>query len=184
MPPPAPARATPHSVWATAQRTAALLNVLSAPRPDVDEVGDVLRAHGETDPLHLTDADVAAMRAVAGRLRAVFAAHDLEDVVRALNHLLAACPGPIRLTSHEGDSPWHLHLDGHDDAEWGEWFLASSTLALAVLVADRQIRPGGACAAPGCESVFASERSGSTRRFCSRRCATRDRVAAHRRRAR
>jgi predicted RNA-binding Zn ribbon-like protein len=171
-----------HALRATTQRTAALVNVLTAADPTVDAVADVLRSHGESDPLHLTAADVADLRAGAQQLRPVFTAEDLDAAVQTLNPLLAACSGPIRLSSHAGASPWHLHLDSHDDAPWGEWFLASSALALAVLVADRQVRPGGVCASPRCHNVFLTERTGDVRRFCSRRCATRERVAAHRRR--
>ena len=52
---------------------------------------------------------------------------------------------PPRLTSHGGTSGWHLHVDGDDDAPWADWFLTSSCLALAVLLAERQAAPA-ACA--------------------------------------
>ncbi|MGH3238957.1 MAG: CGNR zinc finger domain-containing protein [Spirillospora sp.] len=98
-----------------------------------------------------------------------------------LNGLLGRTRGRLRLTSHDGRSPWYPHLDGDDDAPWAEWFLASSCLALTVLIWDRQRPPGGICASPGCSNVYLTQGSGPPRRYCSRRCATRDRVAAHRR---
>ncbi|QDY75934.1 CGNR zinc finger domain-containing protein [Streptomyces qinzhouensis] len=171
-----------HSVAAVAVRTAALVNVLSGPGdPAPEEVAAVLRAHGErvTDGLSVTD--VARLREAAGRLRAVFAAEDVDAAAERLNALLPLSSGPLRLTSHGGDSPWHPHLDSDDDAPWGEWLLASSSLALTVLVWDRQRPPGGVCASPACEHVFLTQGSGPVRRYCSRRCATRERVAAHRR---
>jgi predicted RNA-binding Zn ribbon-like protein len=89
---------------------------------------------------------------------------------------------PARSVSpRTGRAPWHPHLDSDDDAPWGEWFLASSCMALAVLVWDRQRPPGGVCAPPSCGNVYLAQGSGQSRRYCSRRCATRERVAAHRR---
>lgn len=171
-----------HSVAAVAARTAALVNALSGPRvPAADEVAAVLRAHGEQVPDGLSGRDVDRLREAAEKLRAVFAADGVDTAAERLNALLPLSAGPLRLTSHGGASPWHPHLDSHDDAPWDEWLLASSSLALTVLVWDRQRPPGGVCASPVCEYVFLTQGSGPVRRYCSRRCATRERVAAHRR---
>ncbi|MFJ4006680.1 CGNR zinc finger domain-containing protein [Streptomyces sp. NPDC090023] len=175
---------TRHSVLATAQRTAALVNALVGDHPDPADSADVaavLRAYGETDPIDLSPHDVTAMRAAAARLRKVFAAEDTDAAASALNRLLREHTGPLRLSSHDGTTPWHPHLDRSDDAPWDEWFLASSCMALTVLVWDRQRPPGGTCASPGCGNVYVTQGSGPPRRYCSRRCATRERVAAHRR---
>ncbi|MFA3875560.1 CGNR zinc finger domain-containing protein [Streptomyces sp. MMCC 100] len=180
---------TRHSVLSTARRTAALVNVLGAGSPDAvrgpapDAVAEVLRAYGENDPLDLTVRDVDGMREAAVLLREVFAAESADAAAHVLNRLLGAHTGRLRLTSHQGGSPWHPHLDHDDDAPWPEWFLASSCLALTVLVWDRQRAPGRVCASGGCRNVFIARGSGPERRYCSRRCATRERVAAHRRRA-
>jgi predicted RNA-binding Zn ribbon-like protein len=79
-----------------------------------------------------------------------------------------------------GGSGWHLHVDGSDDAPWAEWFLTSSCLALAVLLAERQAPPGGFCRSPSCGRPFVNVGRGSARRYCSAACGTRERVAAHR----
>ncbi|MGW0700791.1 hypothetical protein ACWD0A_16050 [Streptomyces sp. NPDC002867] len=57
----------------------------------------------------------------------------------------------------------------------GEWFLASSCLAPTVLIWAPAVtlRTG--------RNVLTVVGSGHAHRSCSRRCATRDRVAAHRR---
>lgn len=172
---------TRHSVLATARRTAALINALTVDCPDPADVAGVLRDYGESDPLDLTARDVAGMRAAAAVLRHVFAAEHVDDAAAALNRLLRDHTGPLRLTSHRGSTPWHPHLDHDDDAPWDEWFLASSCMALTVLVWDRQRPPGKICASPSCDNVFLTQGSGPERRYCSRRCATRERVAAHRR---
>lgn len=156
--------------------------------PDVDArardaVAAVLRSYGEAEPFALSADGLADLRAAARLLREVFAAEHVDEAAARLNRLLAAGTGPLRLTSHGGASPWHPHLDGGDDAPWAEWFLASSCMALAVLVWDRQRPPGGVCASPSCPNVYVTEGRGPNRRYCSRRCATRERVAAHRARA-
>ncbi|WP_243774892.1 CGNR zinc finger domain-containing protein [Actinomadura barringtoniae] len=167
---------TRHPVQAAALRTAALINCLN----DGGSVVDVLREHGEAEPIEVSAADLTEMRAAAVKLRKVFAAEDVDAAAAALNELLARNAGWLRLTSHHGRTPWHPHLDRDDDAPWGEWFLASSCLALTVLVWDRQRPPGGVCASPTCQNVYITQGSGLPKRYCSRRCATRERVAAHR----
>ncbi|WP_309030663.1 CGNR zinc finger domain-containing protein [Streptomyces alfalfae] len=172
---------TRHSVLTTARRTAALINALAADRPDPADIADVLRDYGEVDPIDLTDRDIAKMRAAADLLRQVFAAEHADHAADTLNRLLQDHTGRLRLTSHGGSTPWHPHLDLDDDAPWDEWLLASSCMALTVLVWDRQCPPGRHCASSSCQNVFICQGSGPERRYCSRRCATRERVAAHRR---
>ncbi|MFF3957113.1 CGNR zinc finger domain-containing protein [Streptomyces sp. NPDC001890] len=172
---------TRHSVRAVARRTAALINVLDTDRPEPGDVADVLRSYGEVGDIELTTGDVAAMRAAAAALREVFSAETADGAAARLNRLLEEHTGPLRLTSHGGSSPWHPHLDDTDDAPWDEWLLASSCMALAVLVWDHQRPPGRICASSSCRNVFVTQGSGPERRYCSRRCATRERVSAHRR---
>ncbi|MBK1786141.1 CGNR zinc finger domain-containing protein [Prauserella cavernicola] len=164
-----------------AQRAADLVAVLLRDPADPAEVSEVLLAHGEKEPLGLGGADVAAMRAVAPRLHAVFAATRTERAAELLNDLLSHHAAPPRLTTHGGEHPWHVHVDSADDAPWAEWLLASSAHALALLLAERQRPPGGLCASTACGRPFADLGGGSPRRYCSTRCATRERVAAHRR---
>lgn len=140
----------------------------------------VLAEHGEPEPVELSAADVAALRRAAGQLRAVFVARDAAEAADRINALLARYAHPPRLTAHGGIVGWHLHADSHDCAPWDEWFLTASCLALAVLLADRQAPPAGICASRACGKPFVNVGRGSTRRFCSPACGTRERVAAHR----
>ncbi|WP_159944442.1 MULTISPECIES: CGNR zinc finger domain-containing protein [unclassified Nocardiopsis] len=165
------------SVRAVAARTTDLLNVLAEEGTGPADVARVPRAHGEREPV--TGADVERMRGAAHRVRAVLAAEDTDGAAELVNRLLAETRPP-RLTDHGGTTHWHVHVDSHDDAPLDEWFLASSCLVLALLLTDRQRPPGGLCAAHGCARAFVDCGSGSPRRYCPRRCATRARVAAHR----
>jgi hypothetical protein len=178
-----------------AQRAADIIDVL-VPRPGSrDEIARraqprppdererliaVLRAHGEPGIIEISDADLAALRQAALDVRAVFAAADVATAADRINELLSGRAHPPRLTSHGGESGWHLHVDSRDDAPWAEWFLTSSCLALAVLLAERQAPPAGLCGSSSCGKPFVNVGRGAARRYCSATCGTRERVAAHR----
>ena len=180
------------SVHDTAQRAADILAVVlprAGPRNrrlppgsagERAAVIEVLRAHGEPEPIEISAAGLDSLRQAALELREVFTAADVAAAADAINGLLAGRAHPPRLTTHGGASGWHLHVDGSDDAPWSEWFLTSSCLALAVLLADRQAPPAGICASPSCGRPFVNVGRGSARRYCSAACGTRERVAAYR----
>ena len=180
------------SVHDAAQRAADLLTVLlprAGPQNHRASPGsageraaviEVLRAHGEPAPIEISAAGLDGLRHAALELREVFAAGDATAAADTINGLLAGRAHPPRLTTHGGVSGWHLHVDSSDDAPWGEWFLTSSCLALAVLLAERQAPPAGICASPSCGRPFVNVGRGAARRYCSATCGTRERVATHR----
>ncbi len=174
------------SVHDAAQRAADILAILlpragSSGQPaEGDALIAVLRAYGEPEPVEISDADLAGRRRAALDLAEVFAAEDAATAADRINALLGARAHPPRLTTHGGGSGWHLHVDSSDDAPWADWFLTSSCLALAVLLAERQAPPGGFCQSPSCGRPFVNVGRGSVRRYCSAACGTRERVARHR----
>lgn len=137
----------------------------------------VLREHGE-DVEELSEDDVADLQRASATLRAIAEADSLDAVSARLNEVLARCRPP-RLESHGGQSAWHVHVDRHD-AGWGEWFLASSALALATAVTESQEPPLGVCSAHGCDDLYATRSRGRPRRFCSTTCSSRARAASRR----
>jgi predicted RNA-binding Zn ribbon-like protein len=169
-----------------ARRAADIIDVLvprgadPGPPDQRARVAAVLRAYGETGPIEISAADLTELRRAALDLREVFAAGAVAVAAALINGLLAGRAHPPRLTTHGGESGWHLHVDGSDDAPWAEWFLTSSCLALAVLLAERQAPPAGLCASPSCGKPFVNVGRGATRRYCSTACGTRERVARHR----
>ncbi|MEU6998385.1 CGNR zinc finger domain-containing protein [Nonomuraea sp. NPDC046570] len=169
-----------YSTKAVARRAVVLCDALLHQQAGVEGVRRILREHGEKGPFELVESDVEEMRAAAAVLVAVLAAPTPAAAARLLNDLLSQSTGSPRLTSHGGTTSWHLHVDGGDDAPWAEWFLASSALSFAVLLTDHQRFPGGLCASRTCRRPYLDVGGGSVRRFCSTRCATRERVAAHR----
>lgn len=167
-----------------AKRAADVISVLQnkddlANNTLLERLNSVLRDYGEKS--QVTSADIGSLRAISRKLHTVFATEDIEQAALLLNKILAEYARAPRLSSH-GDSPWHLHVDSNDHAPWAEWLAASSALALAILLAEKQRNPGGLCASPSCTRPFIDLGKGGGRTYCSPRCATRERVAAYRRR--
>ncbi|GAA2261366.1 CGNR zinc finger domain-containing protein [Kitasatospora cystarginea] len=171
------------------QASQRLIDIANAVRSDPDlprsAVADLLALHGE-HPDDLTEAalseqDAQALRSAAIRMFGPLAETDTDRAALALNALLAEHAAAPRLSRHDGH-PWHLHVDHGDDAGWADWFLAASALALAQILSEHGRITWGACAAPNCRNFYLGIGSGSPRRYCSTTCASRARVAEHRRR--
>lgn len=139
---------------------------------------DVMRRHGELEPIEVTDEAARRIRAVLSRLYGVFGETEADAAAAGLNRLLADHAAPPRLSNEQGTA-WHLHVDPQTFS-WDSWLAASGAFALALLLASHGRPAWGVCAAPGCGRVFVSDGRGRPRRACSERCATRLRVAAHR----
>ena len=185
MPPPPPPAG--HG-FRPAQRLLDIANAVRRdPRVPRDDLARLLAAHGETPadlaPAVFTDAAAEALRGAAVRMTAVLTEPDADRAAAALNDVFAECGARPRLSRH-GGHPWHLHVDRGDDAGWADWFLASGALALAQVLTEYGQPPWGECAAPDCTVLYLGTGPGSARRYCSTACASRTRVAAHRRRKR
>ncbi len=177
-----------HDGFSAARRLIDLAEAVRA-APDLPraDIADLLAGHGER-PADLTEAEfpeasAVELRAAARRMAEVLAESDEDRAAQAVNALFEECATRPRLTRHDGH-PWHLHVDRGEGAGWGDWFLASGALALAQLLTEHGRIAWGACAAEGCGRFFLATGPGSARRYCSGTCATRARVAAHRRRKR
>lgn len=171
-----------------AQRLVDLANaVRTEPRLSRAGFAALLSEHGETaadlSPEHFTDADADELRAAVVRLTGVLRETDDDRAAHALNTLLEECGARPRLSRHDGHA-WHLHVDRGEDAGWGDWFTATGALALARILSEWGRTAWGECAATGCTALFLTTGPGPTRRYCSPTCATRTRVAAHRRKGR
>lgn len=149
-------------------------NGTAAPRVAASDLRDLLHLYALVeDPV-----DVAGFVALADRLRAVFEAPSASAVVARLNTLLASYEPRPAITEHDGQAP-HFHYvpdDGPDVQRVG----ASLAMALANVVVDHGPGRLGRCAAAGCANVFVDRTRNHSQRFCSKTCATRVHVAAHR----
>ncbi|MFE5947468.1 CGNR zinc finger domain-containing protein [Streptomyces sp. NPDC056480] len=168
-----------------------LVDIASAVRttPDLSRaaLAELLARHGES-PDDLTDAafsdeDARELRDAADRMSGILTEADIDRAALALNRVLAEQASAPRLSRHDGHA-WHLHIDHSDDAGWGNWLLASGALALAQILSEHGRVTWGACEASNCRNLYLGTGPGSPRRYCSATCASRARVAAHRRRTR
>ncbi|MDC7336549.1 CGNR zinc finger domain-containing protein [Streptomyces lydicus] len=148
-------------------------------------LAELLARHGESREdltgRAFSKGDAEELRTAAARLAALLAESDTDRAAHAINGLLAECGARPHLSRHGGHT-WHLHIDRGGDASWAEWFLASSALALAQILTEYGRAPWGECASSRCGRLYLGTGPGSARRYCSTACASRERVAAHRRR--
>lgn len=147
----------------------------------IERLSEILKAYGEKSEIVTTDLD--KLRAVGQKLHSVFATEDTAQAAILLNAILSEYGHAPRLSMHS-NTPWHLHVDSNDHAPWAEWFAASSALAIATLLAEKQRNPGGLCASSICGRPFIDSGKGGGRLYCSPRCATRERVATYRKQER
>ncbi|WP_210492077.1 CGNR zinc finger domain-containing protein [Patulibacter sp. SYSU D01012] len=138
-------------------------------------------AHGGRE---LGGRDVVEDRLAAAvrTLRGIFATPDAETAAGRLNAVLAAPPLPVALARTD-DGRWALRPAVPADADAASSLLAIGAFALAERLSDRGRCAWGVCAASDCDRVFVDEGRRRPQRFCTERCATRTRVAAHRARS-
>jgi predicted RNA-binding Zn ribbon-like protein len=144
----------------------------------LQKINQMLKEYDEHTS-EVISADLKPLQNVAAQLYEVFSAKGVATAAKLLNTMFAKHASVPRLTSHANTS-WHIHVDSSDHASWAEWFASSSALALAVLLAEKQHNPGGVCASKVCGRPFIDTGKGGGRLYCSPRCATRERVAMHR----
>ena len=138
-----------------------------------------------------TDADVSRLRAVRGRLRAVFEAGAEGDEQRAvdlLNALMLEYPVSPQIDHHgeveaDGSPHWHLHLADHATNATAS-YTATACMGLAVRLTELGTDRLGICHAANCRNAYLDTSTNRSRRYCSDRCATRANVAAYRARKR
>lgn len=137
------------------------------------------------------ESDVARLRAVRTRLRAVFVAAAEGDEVRAvdlLNALLMEYPASPQIAGHEfrddaGNPKWHMHL-AESPANAGAGYAAIACMGLAFSLTDLGVERLGVCESGSCRNAYLDTSTNRSRRYCSDRCATRANVAAYRARKR
>jgi len=149
-------------------------------RVQVAALNAVRRQYDRQGP-EITYADLDELKIISRKLYAVFAAKNIEDAASIVNVLFHRYGSIPQLSIQGGE--WRLYVGGSDQVAWAEGFAASSVWALAVLLAEKQTLPGGLCASPSCKRPFIGLGKGGHRNYCSPRCATRERVAAYRRKA-
>ena len=132
----------------------------------------------------VTEAEVMSFTAVAGDLRAVFAAvtaGDIDGAAHRVNNMLAATGAHPTLERHDG-KPWHLHFHSADEASPVKGWAAGCATGLAVVLGGELYNRLGVCTAPHCDRVYVDTSRNGSRRFCSTACQNRVKAAAFRER--
>jgi len=145
-------------------------------------VREAINAQGYDVPLRRVSGDDARMiGAVAAEARRVIEDIDAADLARAAkrtNVLLRRTGARPQLDTH-GPGVWNLHFHGPDDSfgvGWSAGIAAGLAMALGTTDAGRL----GVCQADRCDRVHLDTSRNGGRRFCSVRCQSRTKAAAHR----
>ena len=147
--------------------------------PDLDALHALVERREISDAGRLTPEDLAAVRRLRGRLRAIFLADDEAGAVRLVNDLVADARTTPRLTDHDG---WPLHIHYYaPGARLAEHLAADCGMALAFVIAAGERSRLATCAAPDCDRVLVDLSRNRSKRYCdSRTCGNRLHVAAYR----
>ena len=122
----------------------------------------------------------AALRDAVTEVRTLFAIAEPQAAANALNAALASATATSEL-AQLADGRWAMRPALPYDARAATAYRMLAVAALADWFAERGRPAWGYCAAPGCGNVFIDEGRRQPQRFCTPTCATRTRVAAHRR---
>jgi len=169
-----------HDTTAALLLAADLVN--AADLTDVDSLEVFLDKHQVAPRPAATQTDVAAVRALRPRLRAVWQAGTTEHIAGLVNDLLHDSGARPWLIDHGGGFGWHLHVTGRE-ASLEDRLAAQAAFAFLDLVRMREESRLRQCEAPDCEAVFADLSKNRSRRYCDTgNCGNRQHVAAYRER--
>lgn len=146
---------------------------------DLDDLTGFVERRQVSDAGELGESDLAAVRRLRDRLRAIVLADDDADAVRLVNDLVADGRTTPRLTDHDG---WPLHMHYYaPGARVAEHLAADCGMALAFVIAAGERQRLAVCAAPDCDRVLVDLSRNRSKRYCdSRTCGNRLHVAAYR----
>ena len=128
-----------------------------------------------------TEKDLAATRRLREQLRSVFASADEAEAAERLNAVLADAVAVPRISVHSA-SP-HLHFEPRRGGT-AKWLAAATAMGLGVALVDGGLGRFGTCSAHDCVDVYVDASKNRSKSHCSSRCATRENVAAYRKRTR
>ncbi|GAA1328519.1 hypothetical protein GCM10020360_06550 [Nonlabens tegetincola] len=137
--------------------------------------------HGDGGFAHRAT-DEAALERAQRAIRLVYETSDEREAAELLNAMLAEHTGHAEL-AELSDGRWALRPALSPAADAAAALLHTAAFALGSWLAERGRCAWGSCAAEGCQNVFIDEGRRVPQRFCGGACATRTRVAAHRRTA-
>lgn len=136
-------------------------------------------------PADVTEQDAPLFVEAATTARTVIealAADDLDGAAEVTNGFLGRTAARPRLDRFR-HGEWGLHFHGPDDSLGPGW-TAGMAIGLAMALGSRDAGRLGCCEATACDRVYVDASRNGGRRFCSTRCQSRTKAAAHRQRRR
>ncbi|MFF8816653.1 CGNR zinc finger domain-containing protein [Leucobacter sp. NPDC015123] len=154
-----------------------VVDAINAPKPS-SSWSALTEAHG--DPLLSELATQQEhVHAAVHALRSIFAIQDPGQAAAKLNQLLAECSTQPELAELP-DGRWALRPSLTDTSTAATALTRVGAFVLATWLSERGRCAWGLCEATGCDRAFIDEGRRAAQRFCSTTCATRTRVALHR----
>jgi predicted RNA-binding Zn ribbon-like protein len=160
-----------------------LVNTLDIP----DQTDDLTDAEGLERFLtehemagRVDEDDLARVKELRTDLRRVFEAQSDREAAEILNRLLAEARTTPRISAHD-DFPMHMHFEPAG-ATVAEELAATTAMALAVVLCDFGRERLGICGSDSCRYAFIDVSKNRRKQYCGDKCATRENVAAYRRR--
>ncbi|GAB3305075.1 RNA-binding protein [Epidermidibacterium keratini] len=164
-----------------ASLTAAVALANSALEPEslgtTDELAAFFAEHDYTGRHDGTDAELAAVQVIRGRLRALLIS-GRDEAVTLTNDVLRVTRALPQLVRH-GEVDWHLHAVD-SDRPLAERILVESAMAMVDVIRADEMSRLGVCADGSCEGVVLDLTRNRSRRYCSTACSNRNAVAAYR----
>ncbi len=127
-------------------------------------------------------AELAAVRALRPRLRALLTAADADTAVEQVNAMLSEARAVPQLVRHDR-LDWHIHAISPDQP-LDRRILVETAMAVVDVVRGDELSRLSVCSDDGCEGVVLDLSRNRSRRFCSTTCGNRNAVAAYRARQR
>ncbi len=168
-----------HDTEVSLQAAVQLANTAEDPDglESVEDLATLFEELGYTGRHDADEAELAAVRALRPRLRALLVA-DGDEVVALVNTMLAETRALPQLVRHDGYD-WHLHCVD-DDAPLVTRILAETAMAMVDLVRADEMTRLDVCADADCQGIVLDLSRNRSRRFCSTTCGNRNAVAAYR----
>ncbi|HSJ84742.1 MAG TPA: ABATE domain-containing protein [Acidimicrobiia bacterium] len=168
-----------------AQLAVDLVNTYQTDRDEIGTLGELelflggfqdLRPLGGASP---TRSDLSEVRSLRDKLRQVFDSADEATAMGHLNDILAESGASPRISMHDGEP--HLHYEPMGSSVTA-WMAATTAMALAGVLVEHGVTRFGSCRSGTCRDVFIDTTRNRSRIHCGSSCATREAVAAYRRR--
>jgi len=172
-----------HDTEASLLAAVALVNSASAPdtMTTVEELGAFLDEHAFTGTRVGDAAELASVRALRPRLRALMTS-DRDTAAGLVNDLLVEEHALPQLVRH-GEHDWHIHAVAPDAPLSPRGGVEAAMAMIDVIRADEMSRLD-VCADADCDGLVLDLSRNRSRRFCSTTCTNRAAVAAYRARQR